>query len=64
MFQWEVDELADNRPNRFHRYRITVDTPLKWNAGTKSNVQIVLFGKEKNTGRRKLKGVNNMVCQK
>ena len=56
-----TEELADNRPDRAFRYRITVETALKWNAGTRANVGFVLFGKADNTGRRKLRGVNNVV---
>ena len=46
---------------KFYRYRITVETSNRWNAGTRSNVGFTLFGKDANTGKRVLAGENNVV---
>ncbi len=54
-FQWEVEEI-EHSGKMLHpfSYMITVQTGLKWRAGTSSTVWFTLYGKLGDTGVRRL----------
>ena len=53
-FQWGITELADNFTVEKYYYLITVQTGLRINAGTKSNISFGIVGDRASTGLRQL----------
>ena len=60
-FQWTAAPLMDNLPIDTYHYLITVHTGVGKEAGTTSNVSLVMSGELADSGVRKLSDGKNQV---